>query len=77
MRRRKQEEDAPARTGDMRLAGQFRIRVFPCVLLHFSGGGRHSTGKNMPSVAAFVLRRKTRPGMPCFEYVGRPMKLTW
>ena len=41
------------------------------------GYGRHSTGKNMPSVAAFALRRKTRPGMPCFEYAGRPMKLTW
>ena len=36
----------------------------------------HSTGKYMDCVAEFVLRRKTRPGMPFFEYEGRPMKLT-
>ena len=40
------------------------------------GEGGHSTGKNMDCVAVFALRRKTRPGMPCFEYDGRPMKLT-
>lgn len=38
--------------------------------------GRHSTGKYMDCVAEFVLRRKTRPGMPLFEYEGRPMKPT-
>jgi hypothetical protein len=27
----------------------------------------HSTGKYMDCVAEFVLRRKTRPGMPFFE----------
>ena len=33
----------------------------------------HSTGNDMDSVAEFVLRRKTRPGMPSFENDGRPM----
>jgi len=54
-----------------------RRRNAGAAALRFAGTeAGHSTGKNMDCVAEFTLRRKTRPGMPFLEKVGRPMKFT-
>jgi hypothetical protein len=58
----KAKKEKKSKMGD---PGQDGKRFHPHVMWNCLAG--HSTGKDMDCVAAFVLRRKTRPGMPCFE----------